>query len=525
MSRALPWRWPLHWQILLGLIVGVGLGLLSGWWGLQQFERVEPAYDLRVAAYEGELQELRLTDADMDNLRRFALTGGGTTDDFAGYQKAVAQREIIDARRPVSVTAESLVLDRFDFLLYNLLGGLFLDALKLIVVPLVVSSIILAVANLGSSGAFGRLGLKTLGYYIATSLIAILIGLTLVNVISPGFSGGTGILVGEDLTTFAGEQAEVAAKTGGRQATDFLGVIRMMVPANVFAAAAEAQLLGLIVVSLVVGFFFSRLDGEPRRVLMSFIDGVYTLTLAITDLVLRLAPVGVAALVAATVAQYLARLWPDDRFADFVAGIAWFALTALGALAVHFLVVMPLILMFIARVNPLRHYRAMAPALITAFSTASSSSTLPVTLECVEGRAGVSNRTASFTLPLGATVNMDGTALYECVAAIFIAQCFGVQLSFGQQFFVVLAALLTSIGVAGVPSASFVAIVLILNAITGQLHAAGTLPANIALTAGLGLIWVFDRPLDMCRTAVNVLSDSVGAVTIARSEGEAGVLA
>ena len=518
------WRWPLHWQILLGLVVGVVLGLLSGWWALEQFRGVGPGYRLRAMVYEGALEDARLTDADLARQRAFALSPAASETDWAGYLRLLARREALDAARPAEVTAETIVLGRFDYLVYDLLGGLFLDALKLIVVPLVVSSIILAVANLGSSGAFGRLGLKTLVYYLATSLVAILIGLTLVNVISPGFSGGTGILVGEDLSDFAGEQAEVATRTGGRGATDFLGVIRMLVPPNVFAAAAEMQLLGLIVVSLAAGFFLSKLDGEPGRVVMALVDGVYTITLGITDLVLRLAPIGVAALVAATVAQYFARLYPDDRFADFVAGIGWFAGTAVAALAIHFLVVMPLILMSVARVNPLRHYRAMAPALVTAFSTASSSSTLPVTLECVEGRAGVSNRTASFTLPLGATVNMDGTALYECVAAIFIAQCFGVELSFAQQFFVVLAALLTSIGVAGVPSASFVAIVLILNAITGQLHAAGTLPTDIALTAGLGLIWVFDRPLDMCRTAVNVFSDSVGAVTIARSEGETGVL-
>ncbi|MEO1065589.1 MAG: cation:dicarboxylase symporter family transporter, partial [Actinomycetota bacterium] len=202
-----------------------------------------------------------------------------------------------------------------------------------------------------------------------------------------------------------------------------------------------------------------------------------------------------------------------------IAGIATFAGVALAALLLHLFLVMPLILMFVARVNPIRHYKAMAPALVTAFSTASSSATLPLTMECVESRVGVSDRTASFVLPLGATVNMDGTALYECVAAIFICQAFGIDLTIAQQFLIVVTALLTSVGVAGVPSASLVAIVVILTAVEKQLPP-GSLPEGASLVAGMGLLFVFDRPLDMARTAVNIFSDSVGAVTIAKSEGE-----
>ena len=176
---------------------------------------------------------------------------------------------------------------------------------------------------------------------------------------------------------------------------------------------------------------------------------------------------------------------------------------------------MPLLLALVGRVNPLRHYRAMAPALLTAFSTASSSATLPLTMECVEKNAGVSNRTTGFVLPLGATVNMDGTALYECVAAVFILQVFGFDLSFATQFSIVLVALLTSIGVAAIPSASLVAITIVLTSID--------LPADMAMQ-GIGLILAVDRILDMTRTAVNVFSDSCGAVIIGRLEGEEGIL-
>ena len=222
----------------------------------------------------------------------------------------------------------------------------------------------------------------------------------------------------------------------------------------------------------------------------------------ITELVMKFAPLGVFGLVAKTVAQ--------SGLAAFVP-LAGFFFSVLGALLLHMLVTLPLILWLVARVNPLRHYRAMTPALLTAFSTASSSATVPVTMECLEKNAGVSPRTTGFVIPLGATINMDGTALYECAAVLFIAQAYGVDLSLTQQFSIVVLALLTSIGVAGIPAASLVAITLILTSVG--------LPAE-----AIGLILAVDRVLDMCRTSVNVFSDACGAVVIARSEGEATAL-
>lgn len=222
----------------------------------------------------------------------------------------------------------------------------------------------------------------------------------------------------------------------------------------------------------------------------------------ITDWVMKFAPIGVFALVAKVVAT---------TGLDAFKPLALFFITVVLALGTHFFVVMPVLLRTIGRVNPWRHYRAMLPALLTAFSTSSSSATLPMTIECVEKNAGVSNKTSNFVLPLGATINMDGTALYECVAAIFIAQAYGIELSFATQFTIVMVALLTSIGVAGIPSASLVAISIILAAIGLPLEA-------------IGLILAVDRILDMCRTTVNVFSDSCGAVIIARTEGEQDIL-
>ena len=301
------------------------------------------------------------------------------------------------------------------------------------------------------------------------------------------------------LSETAREQLE---KTEGRGLRDIAGIFQRLVPQNVFKSAAEGDMLGMIFFSLLFGYFLARLSEENRGPLLSIFRGLYDVMLLITDLVMRFAPIGVFALVAKVVAT---------TGLDAFRQVAMFFVTVLAALAVHTFVVLPLLLRFVGRVNPVRHFQAMTPALLTAFSTASSSATLPLTMECVEKRAGVSNRTSSFVLPLGATVNMDGTALYECVAALFIAQWYGVELGFVAQFTVVLVALLTSIGVAGIPAASLVAIVIVLNAVG--------LPAE-----GIGLILAVERVLDMCRTSVNIFSDSCGAVIIGRSEGETGIL-
>lgn len=494
-----PWRWPLHWQILLGLIIGAVIGYGIGEWAIGTAEAAQKT------AYQA------------------AIDKGLTV------VEAEAAADAIEAK--------DFVPKSYAYLFFDLIGDMFIQGLKLIIVPLVMSSIILAVANLTRHGdgatGFGRLSAKTLGYYATTSVISVLIGLAVVNTLSPGLTmddaGQTvGILEGQDLSAFASEQGTVQGKvttSSGKQkeATDFLDVFREMVPPNLIQAAAQGKLLGLIVVSILIGFFLSKSDNEPAKAVKTFTQGVYDITLAITDLVLKLAPIGIVGLIAATLGEQYAKLVPDDRLATFVTGLTTFAGGALLALMIHFAVVMPLILLLVARVNPIRHYRAMMPALLTAFSTASSSATLPITMECVEDRAKVSRKTTSFVLPLGATVNMDGTALYECVAAIFICQAFGVELTLGQQFLIVVTAVLTSIGVAGVPSASLVAIVVILTAVQDALPA-GSLPEGVLLVSGLGLLFVFDRPLDMVRTAVNVFSDSVGAVTIAKTEGETGVL-
>jgi len=385
---------------------------------------------------------------------------------------------------------------------FDFIGALFLNALKMIIVPLVVSSIICGVAGMGSDDSLGRLGAKTIGFYMLSSLFAILIGLIFVNLFSPGIIDG--VPAGERLNlSSAAEVSHQLDRVEGRGAGDITGVFLRMVPPNVIKAAAEGQMLGLICFSLLFGFFMMRITKEYADTMRNFWQGVLETMMSITMFVMKFAPIGVFGLVAKTISA--------TGF-EAIQPLAVFFITVVLALAFHFFVSLALALKFVAKVNPLRHMQVMLPALLTAFSTASSSGTLPVTMECVEEGAGVSRKTTSFVLPLGATINMDGTALYECVAAMFIAQAYGLDLSVTTQFTVVLVALLTSIGVAGIPAASLVAITVILGVIGLPLE-------------GIGMLLVTDRLLDMMRTAVNVFSDSCCAVVIAKSQGEDQVLA
>lgn len=388
------------------------------------------------------------------------------------------------------------------FKVYDFLGTLFLNALKMIIVPLIVSSIICSVSGLGEGDHLGRLGGKTLIYYAASSLLAILVGLAVVNITTPGISDGKPAGAQLNLGTDKAALQKALSRIEGRGSGDIVDIFLRMVPKNIFAAAHETQMLGLIFFSILFGVFMTRISSHYQTTLQQFWHGVADTMVAITMFIMRFAPVGVFGLIAETVSA--------TGFGAFKPVLGFF-LTVVVSLALHTFVILPLALFALGRVKPVRHFQAMAPAMLTAFSTASSSATLPLTMECVRERAGVSRSTSSFVLPLGATVNMDGTALYECVAAMFIAQAYGLDLSLATQFTIVLVALLTSIGVAGIPAASLVAIVVILAAVG--------LPPE-----GIGILMITDRILDMMRTAVNVFSDSCAAVIIARSEGETEVL-
>jgi proton glutamate symport protein len=383
--------------------------------------------------------------------------------------------------------------------LYEFLGTLFLRALRMVIVPLLAGSIITGVAGIGSARNLGRLFGKTFGWYVLTSLLAICTGLLLVNIIRPGLSGGQP--VGEALGLMA-PRAEIGEELRQTGAGDLVGIILRMVPENPLAAAAGGQMLPLIFFSLIYGIALTLLPQRLREHQVGFWETLFAVMMRITGWVITFAPIGIFGLLAGIVAQ--------SGFEAF-APLARYGLTVLLAIAFHAVVTLPLLVRLVGRLDPLRHARVMMPALLTAFSTRSSSATLPLTLDRLENGAGVSNKISSFVLPLGATVNMDGTALYECVAALFIAQAYGVGLGPAAQVIVVLTALLASVGAAGIPAAGLVMITIVLDAVGLPLE-------------GVGLILAIDPLLDMFRTATNVWSDSCGGLAIASSEGERGLL-
>jgi Na+/H+-dicarboxylate symporter len=370
---------------------------------------------------------------------------------------------------------------------FSWIGDLFLRALRMVIVPLIFTSIVSGVISMGSSGQLGRLGLKTFGYYMLTSTFAILTGLLFVNMIQPGIGADLGLKQNVDhLPT---------------DTLTFQDTLLNIIPTNIVEAMASDNILPIIFFAILFGYFISQVKENQRKTLNNLFEGLFEVMMKITHLIILFTPLGILGIVAKEVAHNA------DRLGAIGQSLLLYMLTVILALLVHAIITLPVILRFIGKLSPFKHMNHMATPLLTAFSTSSSSATLPLTIEAIEKKGKVSNRISSFTLPLGATINMDGTALYECVAAMFIAQAYGMELSFGMQMIVVATALLASIGAAGIPMAGLVMITVILSAVGLPLE-------------GVGLILAVDRILDMMRTTVNVWSDSCGAVTIASSENE-----
>jgi Na+/H+-dicarboxylate symporter len=366
------------------------------------------------------------------------------------------------------------------------MGDIFIKALKMIIIPLIFTSIISGIANVGSGDNLGRLGFKTIAYYLSTSTAALFTGLVIVNLFKPG--------VGADLG-FANQVEGL-----GVAKESFGSTLMNIVPDNLFVAMVENQMLSIIFFAILMGFFITKTKEKSQKILLGFFDSLFELIMKITLFVIRFTPYGIFGIVANQIAE-------NNDLGELFSRLGLFMLVVILALFIHAFIVLPLVLKTIGRVSPIKHFNAMRTPLITAFSTSSSNATLPLTMNAVKKNSGVSTKISSFTLPLGATVNMDGTALYELVAAMFIAQAYGIELTFTEQIIGVLTGLLASIGAAGIPMAGLVMISVVLSAMGLPLE-------------GVGLILAVDRILDMFRTTVNVWSDSCGAVIIAKSEGE-----
>jgi len=501
-----------HWKVLLWMLAGLVVGLAF------QFFLEAPAYGgARWVQADGGLELISTkgpsakSKLQVGGVYHQVILDRGKEEERAldlrvpeDYDAALAESENgevlwfassnLDEAEPVALAlgmspdcSRSRWIAPFAFA-----ADIFMALLKMLIVPLVLSSIVSGVASVGALKDLKRLGLKTFGYYMATSLLAVVVGQVLVNVIRPG----EGAQLGLSANAAIGEREE-----------NFIEILKRMVPENVISAmTSNGAMLQVIFFALLLGYFITRSPEPHSSRIRGVFDSFFHVMMRMAEGVLSLLPYGVFALLVKVVA--------GTGIEPFKALLLYMVTVAL-ALVIHAAVTLPIVLRLVGKVSPRAWFRAISPALMTAFSTSSSSMTLPVTLKTVETRGKVSNKVTSFTLPLGATINMDGTALYECIGVIFLAQYYaslgGEPLSLSAQALVVMMALLASVGAAGIPSAGLVMMLTILSAL------------NLPLE-GAALLLAVDRPLDMMRTVVNVWSDTCGAAVIGSSEGEIGAL-
>lgn len=380
-------------------------------------------------------------------------------------------------------------------------GTAWIRLITMVVIPLVMASLVVGTATLGDITKLGRIGGKTMVYYLATTAIAVSIGLLVSNLVSPGSHMDPAALESLRSTylTEGASRVEIA-----QQAPGLVEVLLEMIPRNPVQAMASGDMLPIIFFAIFFGAAMSVLPERRKAPLLGVFEGVNDAAMVMIHWIMKLAPYAVFALIGAVIARF---------GADVLGSLLVYMLTVLGGLALHLTLTYPAALRFLAHVKPLAFFRRIREVPLIAFSTSSSNATLPVTMEVAEEKLGVSKEVSSFVLPLGATINMDGTALYQAVATMFIAQVLVGDISLVAQLGIVLTATLASIGAAGVPSAGIIILIVVLQQ---------ALPPGVDPAIGIALILGVDRILDMCRTAVNVTGDLTAATVISRSEG--GVL-
>jgi len=475
-------RIALHWQILAGMVAGCLVGLVLN---IAASDRsVTVTSNLPDGILEAEVTDsssrtvIRYRD-DQQTETTVIVTPASPSKDgirtFAELAKKDPQASQIYNRHGKSLAKQ---VGQWC----QKIGGLFLRMLQMVSIPLIVTSLLSGILSLSGRQGIGRMFGRTLVYYLVTSLLAILTGLLLVNLIRPG------------LQTIRPESASTAETLHNTSLVDVIfGQIEALIPSNPIAALTQPNFLSIIAFTIIFGVFAVRVGGSTVTRIRDITNASFEVMMAITTAVIRLAPAGVFFLITAVL---------STQGSSIFQSLGWYVVTVSAALAIHACITLPLILKFVGKRQPLEYAKAMSPALLTAFSSASSNGTLPVTLTSLEQRAGISNKTGSFVLPLGATINMDGTALYEAVAVLFIAQLhLGYNLPLSQQVVVAITALLASIGAAGIPHAGLVMMVIILQAVG--------LPLEMQ-----GIILAVDRVLDMARTSVNVWSDSCGCAVV-----------
>lgn len=458
MPKPPPTKLALHWKILIGMVLGIAVGIIIN---------------------------ITWTDATWSHM--------GVNDPhayLAGGQLAK------DAAQPEAPNADANMLAWFTRFLSNLntfAGALFLRGLRFIAVPIVLFSLIVGASSLNDLTKLGRIGLKTITLYLCTTAIAITVGLVFANVFKPG-SFVSQSTRDELVMTYS---STAALKIEKATSPDVWDTVLNIVPKNPFQALAQGNMLQVVFAALLIGIALTLIKKDKAQPVIDLCDAMTDVIIKIVDIVLMLAPLAVFALIASVVA---------NMGLEVLKALTAYSLVVVAGLATMMFVVYPTLLIPMAKVGYRRFFRAISPAQLLAFSSASSSATLPVTMECAQQRLGVHEEVASFVLPVGATVNMDGTALYQGVAAVFIAQLYGIDLSISDQLTIVLTATLASIGTAGVPGVGMIMLVIVLQSVGIPLE-------------GIAVILGVDRILDMCRTSVNVTGDCMVCAVVAQSEG------
>ena len=458
-----PWHGlALHWQILLGLVLGVIVGLfINSMW-------------------------------TADTWRSLGVNDPATL--LAGGAKAVQSLQPGGSNEYIDITAKFAI---FFHDLNVFIGKLFMTGLKFIAVPIVLFSLAAGVASLNDTAKLGRIGGKSIILYLTTTAIAITIGLLAANIVAPGKS----IPVEKRENLAAQQQALAVSKVDAaqtQQTRSTWDILLDIFPTNPFNAMATGNTLQVVVVGLLVGVALTLLPKEQADPVVAFFEGMTQVVIKIVEIILKIAPFAVFALILKVVV---------DLGTDVLMSLIWYSLTVVLGLGIMMFIIYPAALKLLSPVGYRRFFRAISPAQLLAFSSASSGATMPVTMDCVEKRLGVSEDVTSFVIPVGATINMDGTALYQGVAAVFIAQMYGIDLTIGNQLTIVLTATLASIGTAAVPGVGIVMLVIVLEAV------------HIPLD-GIAVILGVDRILDMCRTSCNVTGDCMVAAVVASSENE-----
>lgn len=482
----------LHWKILIGLVLGVvvGLGINLLWtdatWSSMGVDEVKPFLENQSRAVvlpEG-IESVLAIDPENEN--------------FAGRSVySVTESQIKKyglETRTVNADANTLAkAARFVRNANTFVGDLFMRGLRFIAVPIVLFSLIVGVSSLKDMSKLGRIGGKTIGIYLLTTALAITVGLVLANVVGPG-NGFPGELREQLAASGAGDASAKIANAENRPTT--WDTLLDIVPANPFHALAETSMLQVVFAAVAVGVGLTFLPKEKADPVIKFADAMTDVVIMIVHGVLAIAPYAVFALIVKVLA---------DLGFDVLKSLIAYVMTTVSGLAIMVFIVYPALLKLFTPIRYGRFFKAISPAQLLAFSSSSSGATLPVTMECCEERLGLSEEVSSFVVPIGATINMDGTALYQGVAAVFIAQMYGLDLTVGDQLQIVLTATLASIGTAAVPGVGIVMLVIVLQTVGIPLE-------------GIAVILGVDRILDMCRTTCNVTGDCMVAAVVAAGE-------